>query len=317
MNHFKQCSIVCSLVYLLSPIYALAQTATASTAGIDPFTEKVLIAAVSAVLSLLSGYVLFQIKVRRTPRKRLSYDLETRHGLVTIEESVARNVSLTYKGRPADQLTYVRCDIKNTGNTVVKSEFLRFEFAEGAQILDAYTEPLPPKEYGVSEVSEPDLQPHERRYQIKHLEKLQHVAFRFVVSGAKEVEPKIIPFNEEGDVEVSAASISRASDDRQHVEQFVYLLVLFVILPPMFRFFPEFLNDIAAGLVYVILVLAMLPLVKSFSRAVANAIAALTRPEQSTVSISQLEQKEGAKISINTGPGMVSDSHLLEKVKEQ
>lgn len=49
---------------------------------VDPLTEKILIAAVSAFLSLVGGFLLLKAKARDEPRKRLSYDLEEKGGLV-------------------------------------------------------------------------------------------------------------------------------------------------------------------------------------------------------------------------------------------
>ena len=49
-----------SIVGLLCPVTAvLAQAPPSSTAGLDPTLEKFLIAVVSAVLSLLTGYITF------------------------------------------------------------------------------------------------------------------------------------------------------------------------------------------------------------------------------------------------------------------
>lgn len=287
------------IAFCFFPSAEFSQASLPSTAELDPLTEKVFIAIVSAVLSLITGYVLLQIKERREPRKRLSYDLETRHNLVTVEENISRNVSLMYKGLSTEKLSYVRCDVKNTGNSVIKSEYLRFEFADGSRILDAYTEPPPPKEYGVSEVEEAGLRQHERRYLISHLEKQQQVGFRFVLTDMAELEPKIIPFNEEGDVEVVVASISRAADDRRFLGQFVYLFVLSLIIQPIFRFLPGSLGDIALAIVSIIFGVAMLPLLKPVSRTLAGAIIALDRPKQEVVSIANVHQEESAILSIS------------------
>jgi hypothetical protein len=283
---------------LASPM-AFAQANPANVAGVNPLLEKVLIAIVSATLSLITGYILLQLKERREPRKRLSYDVEIRPGLVSVEESVAHNVSLTYKGRSAEKLAYVKYDIKNTGNSIVKGEYLRFEFAEGCEVLDSYTEPRPPKEYGVVEIYDRDLLSNERRYLIAHLEKQQQVGFRFILTKAVDPEPRVIPFNEEGDVDFSATSISRASDDRRLVEQFIRLFLLSIIVPPIFRFLPAPLDDVALGFVYMILGFALIPLVTPFSRTIARVISAIGSPSQSGISIANLNQEQGACMSIS------------------
>ena len=60
------------LVFGFFPSAAFSQANMPPATGLDPLTEKVLIAIVAAVLSLITGYVLFQIKERREPRKQLS-----------------------------------------------------------------------------------------------------------------------------------------------------------------------------------------------------------------------------------------------------
>jgi hypothetical protein len=270
-------------------------------APLDPTVEKILIAIVTATLSLITGYILFQIKESKEPKKRLSYDLEARHGLIDIEESIARDVSLTYKGTTTEKLTYVRCDVRNTGNTVIKSEFLRFEFPFGCRVLDSYMEPIPPREYKVSQINEDGLAEHERKYLVGHLEKQQQVGFRFVISDAGNTETKLHPFNDEGDVEVLKTVIASAADDRREIERFVYLFIIGLILPPGFRFLPRFLGDIAQILVYLLLATAMIPLVKPFSRSIATVIASLGSERQPSLSIGQVNQADRASISIAIG----------------
>ena len=278
---------------------AFAQGNQAASGAVNPLAEKVLIALVSAALSLITGYILLQLKEGREPRKQLSYDIEIRPGFFTVEESVAQNVSLAYKGRSAEKLAYVKYNIKNTGNSIVKSEYFRFEFAEGSEVLDSYVEPLPPKEYGVVAVHDADLQKNERRYLIAHLEKQQQVGFRFILTNVTDPEPRVIPFNEEGDVEVTATSISRAADDRRLVEQFVRLFFLSIIIPPIFGFLPGFLGDAASGLVYLIFGFALIPLVIPFSREISKVISALGQPNKSGISIATLHQEKGACLSIS------------------
>ena len=243
------------------------------------------------------------MKERREPRKRLSYDLETRHGLIGVDDAISRNISILYKNCPAEKLTYLRFDLKNTGNTVVKGELIRFEFPPGNQILDAYAEPTPPKEFDVVEISDPKMSAAERQFRVGHLEKNQVVGLRFVLAGTADAEPKVISFNEAGDVEFTAASISRAADDRRLVEQFTYLFILSLIIPPIFRFLPGFFGDLALALVYFLLALAMLPLLKPVSRIIAATLSALAREKEATVSIGQIYQDPHSAVSISAGAG--------------
>ena len=154
----------CVALMVLFPFNTSAQVA--QTGSHEDLFQKVTIAMVSAILSLFGGYLLLLLKERREPKRRLSYDLEVRRGLLGIEESIARFVELTYKGNAASNVAYVRCDVRNTGNTVIKDQYLRFDFEAGSSVLDSYTDPLPPKEFGVEEAPEAEPQAHEKRFRI-------------------------------------------------------------------------------------------------------------------------------------------------------
>jgi len=279
-----------------------AQTPQPQNPTFDPLTEKFLIAGASAILSLLTGYILFQIKENREPKKRLSYDVEVRRGLLGVEEQIAKHLSVSYKGRAAENITYVRCDIKNSGNTLIKDQFLRFDFGAEAQILDAYTDPTPPAEYSVAQVPDVEERTFQRRFKIGHLEKRQDVGLRFVLSGTIQQEIKIIPFNEEGDVEVTPGSISRAADDRKLIQRFILLYVLLSLLPPVFRWLPGFFRDFATSALYVLLVGAMIPLLLPFARVVASIMINLgQQPDKNAVSISGLHQEKESTLNIVVG----------------
>jgi hypothetical protein len=279
-----------------------AQTPQQPTPTFDPLTEKFLIAGASAILSLLTGYILFQIKESREPKKRLSYDVEARRGLLGVEEQIAKDLSVSYKGRAAENITYVRCDVKNSGNTLIKDQFLRFDFGTEAQILDAYTDPAPPVEYGVAEVPDVEERTFQRRFKIGHLERRQDVGLRFVLSGTIQQEIKIIPFNEEGDVEVTPGSISRAADDRKLVQRFILLYVLLSLLPPVFRWLPGLFREFATSALYVLLVGAMVPLLLPFARVVASIMINLSQqPDKNAVSISGLHQEKESTLNIVIG----------------
>jgi hypothetical protein len=290
-----------SIFCLLLCWEASAQAPQQPGPAIDPLTEKILVAGASAILSLLTGYILYVVKESREPKKRLSYDLEVRHGLLGVEEQIAKDLSVSYKGRAAENITYVRCDVRNSGNTLIKDQFLRFDFGAQAQILDAYTDPVPPIEYDVEETDDLENVGSQRRYKIGHLEKRQDVGLRFVLSGTVQQEIIIIPFNEQGDVEVIPGSISRAADDRRLVERFIMFYILLILLPPLFRWIPGNLRDFALTALYILLVGAMVPLLLPFTRVVASAIIALGRRDKDAVSISGLHQEQDSTLNIVVG----------------
>lgn len=294
-------SILCSQI-------ALAQTGGAPQPLFNPLTEKIVIALVSATLSLITGYVLYQVKERREPKKRVSYDLKTRRGLVAAEDSIARHLAVTYKGLPAEKITFVACDVKNSGNTVTKDQYLRFDFGEGTRILDLYAEPIPPREYGFEFVeSSPPLE-HEKRVKIQHLEKQQNIGLRFVLSEAADSETKIYPYNDAGDVEVIPGSVSRAADDRRQTEQFLFIFILLSTVPTFFYRLPSFL-EYSGGVAQLILVLALLPLVRPFARTLAQALSTAGRPALPSIEIREISQGSQAELKIFTGDTVYSQYH--------
>lgn len=209
---------------------AVAQTSMRSSQpGIIPvfasgsIEEKILIAIVSGAVSFISGYILLEIKERRSPRKRLSYDLKVKKGLVIVDDEISDDISLSYKGRAASKLSYVRVDIKNTGSTVVKNEFIRFHFNDDSTVLNVFQDPIPPPEIGLTQI---DGEHNNYRYKISHIERLQSVSFCFVVESLGEFSPEMHPFNEEGDVEFTATSIAKETDEQTKLEMFIYLSIL-------------------------------------------------------------------------------------------
>jgi len=284
---------------------ATAQSSPPTAPGIGDFESKMLIAIVSAILSLLGGFILMVVKDRREPQKRISYDLKILAGRFGVEEAIAKHVELTYKGSHVDDLAYVHCAIKNSGKLVVKDQFLRFMFPEGCRVLDAYAEPQPPKEFGVSQVLEDDELPNERRFKFQHLERQQSFELAFVVSGRMPNDVNIIPYNEAGGVEVVAASISKAADDRKAVELFVILIACTTFLPPLVRWLPGYFHDIALSMLYLIIGIGAASTFRPFARTVAAALFALSRPAATGTTISNVEQQGMAGVYIAAGHGSI------------
>lgn len=280
------------LKLLAMPAAGLATEAPATE--LSPFVEKAVIAVVSAVLSLVTGYVLLQAKERREKRKRISYDLEIRQGLIASDEHLPEPVSISYKGEPAKRLALAICNVRNTGTTVVKGQAIRFAFGPDARILDAYQEPLAPREYGVSDVTADDSQINERRFTIEHFEKGDQIRLCFVLAGAITNPVKVVPYNPEGDVEFLPANVSRARDDGARSQQFIRYFALWWILPSAANWIDiPIIANTTRGLIQVVLVAFMLPLVSPFARTVTarwlGDIDSASRGGRETKSISSLQ----------------------------
>jgi hypothetical protein len=275
------------------------------------FIKQVSVAAVGAILAFLFSFLLSQIAERRKPRKQLSYDLIVENGLVKIEQNIEKKVKILYNDKEIERLFHVICDIKNSGKKVIKNEFIRFEFPQGTEIIDFYYDPKPEREFDVSEVVDSELQSYERRFKIGHFEHGQKIGFRFIISGDIDAEPRIHSFNEEGDVEFVPRSISKALDERRQVTRFIQLYFLFLIVPSIFGILSlGILDDIAAGIAKLAILVSMLPVLKPASRVIADAIMRLARPRDDLSKSSgfslAISDSPSAKIHVNTN-NSVSD----------
>jgi hypothetical protein len=234
------------------------------------FWTKIAIAVVSAALAFISSFILAQLKRHQEPRKQLSYSLTTLGGVVQVDEAISDRIKVLYRDREVKDLHQVRCKLENTGNTVIKSQYVRFEFPTEAAILDCYFEPQPPREFGVRELTEEGIGINERRFILSHLERDSAVAVRFVVMGPGSVQPKLHPFNESGDVEFVPRELAIEANDLEILTYFVRLWLLFLIVPPLLYAIPSELGSLGAGLARLVLVIGMFPRLRIVSKSIAK-----------------------------------------------
>ena len=289
-------------VFLLVSEPLFGQTANGeSVSSLSALDEKVVIAFISSILSLITGYILLQVKRRWDARKRLSYDLEIRD-VLGIDKVVAEHIKVTYKGQPSENITFVSCALHNTGNTVVKNQELTFDFGKKVKVLDANLNPTPRREIGVQEVFDDSLGVQEKKFSIKHLEKGQGVNFNFVISGTISGSVHVYPYNEAGDVEVLSGSVSKAQDDSKSLERFIIIFVLFLAIPPIFNTFPGEFSDLASSFAHLLLAAAMVPFLAASARVVSLALKELGHPDTPSLSIGQIYQdEESAAVNIVLG----------------
>lgn len=252
----------------------------------EDFWTKVTIALVSAFLSFLGSLVITQIKQRKEPRKQLSYELEVIKGLVSIQESVKNKVAILYDGQNAANLFHIRCDLINNGNTVIKNQYVRFEFTEGADVIDFYFDPKPEKEYGVEDNQEMDLEKHERRFKIDHLEQKQKIGFHFILTGPNDVDVKLHPYNEAGNVEFIPSNISKSEDDSYLMYRFITYYLMYALIPPIFYLVPSSLSNTAVAFVRIAILVAMFPTIKPFAKHVTKILMKLAYPKSLETEIS-------------------------------
>lgn len=242
----------------------------------EEFSVKVTIALVSAFLSFLGSFGVYQIKQRKEPRKQLSYDLKITKGLVSVQESVKDKVTILYDGQNTANIFLVSCDLVNDGNTVIKNQYVRFEFTKEAEVIDFYFDPKPEKEFGVKESQEDNLETYEKRFRISHLEKNQQIGFNFVLTGQKDVNVKLHPFNEEGNVKFIPSSISKVEDDKLLVYKFIAYSLMYLLFPPVFNLVSSSVTNIAVNLTRIAILFALFPTIKPFAKLMANVLIRLS-----------------------------------------
>ena len=135
--------------------------------------------------------------------------------------------------------------VENTGNRVIKNQYLRFQFDNQSALLEDVYEPDPPKEYSVDRIHDQNERL-ERRYLIGQLEceqKVhksnshfqleceQKVGIRFVLSSENSPQLEVFPKNEEGDISFVLRSQKKAADERQQITRFIFLVLLWYLFP--------------------------------------------------------------------------------------
>jgi hypothetical protein len=195
---------------------------------------KIISAIIGALIAFLANYLSTRRKEKKE-KKVLSYEITFNEAISRNESPIKEHISLTYRNNNIQNLTFISCVIKNTGQLVVKDEELRFEFAgsNDTQILEYYLDPKPEPELGVVEITtrskNKDL---ECKYKIGHLVKNQEVKFNFIVSGSSP-EIKIHDFNPSGDVIFNERGINRKLDQQEQVRKFVHVNIFLACLYPL------------------------------------------------------------------------------------
>lgn len=290
------------ILFSIPLIFFMAGCSTASNSGPvfnDDFWVKVGLAVLGATLSFIVSFTLNQIK-QRNERNQLSYDLEVNNGLVFIEKTVRDKVSVLYNGKQVENLFHVKCVTKNTGGKLVKNEFVRFEFSEGSDIIDFYHQPKSEKEMGVEQVQDSSLASHERRFKIGHLEKKQEVGFNFVVIGSKQMEVKLHPYNEQGDIGFYPTSISQADDEISLTRKFIAMYIWLLLLPGVFTLMPSVVGDFTSAIVKLFLFISLIPFIPSFSKSLAGALVRLSQEKTIETQISIREAQKIGRLDVQS-----------------
>ena len=261
-----------SMFILFSPItYASVPKASNNLSNIFTdklFLQNVAVAIISAILAFLSGYVLANISKKSSTSKKLSYSLDIESKLVDVKNNIQDRVTILYEGEKITNLYNVQFDIENTGNSVVKSQEIRFEFTEGVRILDFDFDPMPQPEMQVEKITNSDLKPFERKCRIGHMEKEQTLGIRFILTSNSNVNLTPHAYNPDGDVDFVSRSTTKTLNEAEKITRFISLFILYLVIPPVFIVF----SPILAGLVRFVILLFLFMLIVPFAEVIAEVI---------------------------------------------
>jgi hypothetical protein len=266
------------------------------------FWQNVAVAILSAVLAFLSGYALAGVSKKKGSGKKLSYNLSITNGVVQVDKEVKERVKILYNDELIDNLYNVEFELENTGDTVVKSQEIRFEFPEDTRILDFSFDPEPEPEMGATKIETgAGLKPHERKCRIGQIERGQKVGVQFAATNKADIqEVKIHPFNEIGDVEFSPREIAKQMSDKEQVTKFLIYSIFYLLIPPVFDSFPVLYGEIMAGVARLLILFNLFKLIAPFSEAIADLI--------THFSSFALDSEKGRYIDIN---GKVGESIIV------
>lgn len=201
---------------------------------VDSTALQILVPIGSAVLGFVSSYSLERIRRRREPTHRISWEATTERAVIDAPPDVRSGIAISYNGSPVVDLAAVTCRISNTGNRVVKHQFVRFEFSPGSQILSSRLDPAPPRELSAVRVGDREIGSWEAVYEIGHFEKGQDVTVKILASGRNLEDWKIYSFNDAGDVEFQRRDVSRRRQDEEHVIPFFSYLIAMLVFASVF-----------------------------------------------------------------------------------
>jgi len=294
-----------SIIFIVSASsITFAQIPSPQRSSVSAFVDKtflqnVAVTILSAVLAFSSGYVLAGInKFKSGSSKRLSYSLDIETGIVNIKENIKQKVRVLYEDKEIINLSNINFDIENTGNSVIKSQEIRFEFSSETRILDFYFDPQPLPEMKAELINDPGLRSFEKKCRISHIEKGQTLTMRFVVTSDSEIKLIPHPYNENGDVEFLSRSTTKTLSEREQVAKFLSLLIMYYVIPPVFSLFSLSLFSVTiGGLVRLGFLLFLFRFIAPFSETVAELISTWLNPEDKN-SVSLLNVEVGGDLNI-------------------
>lgn len=145
----------------------------------------------------------------------------------------------------------------------------------------------------VEKITDSSIREFERKCRIGHIEREQKLGVRFVVTSDSEIDLKLHSYNENGDVKFESKTMTKTLSEREQVAKFLSLIVMYFIIPPVFSLFSvSILSESIAGLVRLVLLLALFRFIVPFSEVIAELISKWLN----------FEQKDNLHVSLQGSP---------------
>jgi hypothetical protein len=158
------------LFLTLSTLHAQTNSPITVSFFTEDFWQKVTIAIISAILALVSSYLIFRANERSKPRAQLSYNIDMDRALSPFKQALEKDTQVLFRGSDVQNLFQIKCLVRNTGNTIVRQEEIRFSFGDTAKILD-FSPPEPEAEIGLSTDGSLNRHQTDRRISVNFLSK--------------------------------------------------------------------------------------------------------------------------------------------------
>jgi NADH:ubiquinone oxidoreductase subunit 3 (subunit A) len=234
-----------------------------------------------AVLGFVSAILLDLYRSSKEKKKRLSYSTSINPKVETIKVTESNN-HVQYDS----DIALADFVLENTGNQILKGQYIRLASPEGTKILDVKYSPEPEREMEFK-VYEDNLKVNEYACTIGYIKPKEKIGFHLLIENPKNStiilsphQKSIADDNEE--VIFDSGLKSKADDDREIIRNFLVLLLIFVILPVPFNFpiSTEFgfrysaikLEISIANIIQAFLLFFILSEIVPFSKAITNMI---------------------------------------------
>jgi len=254
--------------------------------------EKIIVAIVSAILAFIGAILLERYKRKREPKKQISYEKILHKGIVAIDDEISGKTAVLYRDAELKEPYRLSFNFVNSGNSLIKNQYIRFKFPDGCIIVDTYLAPIPEPELGFEEISDLTISAQEKRFKISHFEVGANINLRFILSGSLDRNVEMYPFNEDGGVFIVERSAAQALTDGEKLNKFLWLISLMWILPNFFHFIPiDEISDLGTGILRFGIAIYLVPLIKPVVRIIADRVIKIgsTSPEGAHIEIHDIE----------------------------